>query len=133
MPAIPTDAELLSYLDELLPSNRAAEVERELRDSSELQQRAAALLRERDDGVHSVADIWRRHRVACPNRVVLGEYLLGSLENARLKSITLHVEDVGCRYCRADLDDLTASRSDPDVSARRQRFFESSVGRTGQI
>lgn len=125
-----SDGDLLGYLDELLPADQAAKVEDALRDSTSLQHRAATLLRDRDDGTHSLADIWRRHRVACPSRNQLGTYLLGALDPDRAKYVSLHLNDLGCRYCLAERDDLIASRSDVDKSQRTQRFFESSVGRS---
>ena len=54
-----TDAELLAFLDELLPVERMIVIEGDLRQSAALRDRAATLLRNRDQG-HSVSDIWRR-------------------------------------------------------------------------
>lgn len=126
----PSDAELLGYADESLGPKRAAEVEAALRDSAKLRARAAELLRDRDDGVHTLADIWRRNRVGCPGRSVLGSYLLGLLEAAEHQTLSIHINDVGCRYCRADVDDLINSREDAGQAERQRRFFASSIGLT---
>ena len=125
----PTDADLLGYLDELLPPDDAATIETALRSDASLRQRAAGLLRDRDAGAHTLADIWRRGRLSCPGRFVLGGYLLGTLPPLETASVEVHLEAVGCRWCRADVDALIAARSDPDAARRRERVFESSIGR----
>ena len=123
-----SDAELLGYADELLPISRASEIEGWLREDAGLRKRAARLLKDRDDGVHSFADIWRRHRVSCPSRTVLGGLLLGTLTEEIRRSIDIHVNECGCRYCRAEIEDLVNARSDRATEARRRKFFESSLG-----
>lgn len=123
-----SNAELLAYVDELLPIERAAEVEESLRSSENLRQRAAELLRDRDEGTHTLADIWRRHRVSCPSRRELGEYLLGTLAEPAAVAVEIHLEDVACRFCQADRDDMVTARGDADSSNRRKRVFESTVG-----
>ena len=131
-PAAIDDADLLGFLDELLPPERSAAIEQTLRTSPELQQRAAGLLRSRDRGAHTLADIWRRHRLSCPDRDRLGAYLLGTLPEADASLIELHLEAVGCRWCRAERDSLLEARTDADRSEttqRRERLFESSIGR----
>ena len=128
MTATIPDADLLAFLDELLPADRASMIETALRTDSTLQQRAAVLLRDRDAGAHTLADIWRRHRLSCPDSDVMGRYLLGTLNDREAASIELHLEAVGCRWCRAEIDALIAVRSDADAPKRRQRVFESSVG-----
>lgn len=125
----PSDGELLAYLDETLPVTQASGVETLLRDSPALQQRAAALLRNRDRGAHTLADIWRRHRLSCPGRDELGAWLLGAMPPERIASVELHVETLRCRWCRAEVDGLIAAQSESDeATTRRERVFESSVG-----
>jgi anti-sigma factor RsiW len=123
-----TDDELSAYLDEQLPSERAAEVETALRETDSLRTRVASLIRRRDQGSHSVGEIWRRNRLSCPNRVVLGNYVLGILEPEETEYLDFHIQTVGCRFCAANLADLEASRAADDPQPRRKRFFESSAG-----
>jgi len=124
-----SDAELLAYLDEMLPSERAALIERELRDSTSLRQRATILSRRRDQGGHSVGEIWRRHRLTCLTRSQLGSYLLGTLEQSLVDYIDFHLRTIGCRICAANLHDLESARqSDGETRQRRRKFFESSAG-----
>ena len=125
----PSDADLLAFLDELLPVDEAAAIERTLRDSDTLRRRAAALLRDRDAGAHTLADIWRRHRLSCPDRDTLGASLLGTLEDGEAAMVEIHLNAVGCRWCRAEVDALLAARADAAAPQRRRRVFESSLGR----
>lgn len=124
-----TDAEILAYLDEMLPAERAASVERDLRDSATLRQRASLLARRRDQGGHTVGEIWRRERLSCLSRSQLGSYLLGALDDAQADYIEFHIRTIGCRICAANLQDLKSSRQpDGESRQRRRRFFESSAG-----
>lgn len=123
-----TDAELLAWLDELLPAERMVRIEAELRSSAPLRDRAANLLRQRDQG-HTVSEIWRRERLSCPTRHQLGSYLLGVLNPDLEDYIYFHVRTVGCRYCAANIADLEQSRqSSADTHQRREKFFQSSAG-----
>jgi hypothetical protein len=71
------------------------------------------MIARRDAGVHSLGEIWRRHRLTCPSRQQLGNFLLG-----------------GCRQCRANLDDLNAQQAESGevVQSRRTKYFQSSAG-----
>lgn len=124
-------AELEAYLDEVLSTERMAAVEAALREDASLQERLAAISGRRDAGVHSLGDIWRRHRISCPSREELGSYLLGVLANEAADYVAFHVETIGCRYCSANVEDLRArqSASDSDhAERRRHRYFHSSAG-----
>ena len=127
-PAI-SDEQLLAYLDETLPLDQMAPIESELRRSESLRNRAAGLLRHRDDGMHSVGEIWRRMRLSCPSRSELGGFVLGTLDRALMEYVDFHLRTVGCRYCAANLEDLEhAGTSTNDAPQRRQKFFQSSAG-----
>lgn len=124
-----TDRELAAWLDEMLPAERMAELEQQLRTDQPLQSRVAALIQQRDQGGHSVGEIWQRARLSCPNRSELSGYLLQTLPKEAADYIEFHLLTVGCRVCQANLKDLeehaSQSGQTPD---RRRRFFESSAG-----
>jgi hypothetical protein len=44
--------------------------------------------------------------------------------------IRMHLEQTGCRYCQANLEDLKrrAKETESDQLTRRQRIFQSSIG-----
>ena len=124
-----SDVQLLAYLDEMLPVEEMTAVERALRSSDSLRARAAGLAHRRDQGTHSVGEIWRRLRLSCPSRSQLGGFLLGTLDAAFSEYVDFHLRTVGCRYCAANLADLEQSRSaGTAASSRRRKFFESSAG-----
>ena len=124
-----TDRELSAWLDEMLPADRMAELEQELRREPALQSRVAQLIHHRDQGGHSVGEIWQRSGLSCPGRSELGGYLLGTLRNEEAHYIEFHLLTVGCRMCQANLKDLDEHTHQPgDTPARRRKFFESSAG-----
>ena len=125
-----SDDELLAFLDELLPNERASAIEQTLRDSEELRNRLAGLIRRRDQGGHTVGEIWRRYRLTCPDRQTLGSYLLGVLDEPLQQYIQFHLETIGCRLCGATITELEeAQAAETDHPAeRRRRYFESSAG-----
>ena len=126
-----TDAELDGFLDEALPAERMAALEVALRDDADLQHRMKTAVGRRDAGVHSLAAVWRRHRLTCPSREQLGSHLLGVLDGPAGDYVQFHLETVACRYCLAsleDLRDLHAASDHAGVEQRRKRYFQSSAG-----
>ncbi len=134
----PSDEVLSAYLEEALPVGQLADIERQLRDDTELRKRLAVVIGRQDAGLHSVGVIWRRNRLSCPSRDELGQYLLGILDSGPAAYIRFHLEDVGCRYCVANHEDLqssgpfavqpTAAEGSDQPSTRRRRYFETSAG-----
>jgi hypothetical protein len=125
-----TLAELEAYLDEALSPTDMAEIEARLRKDPELVERLKSVHGRRDAGVHSLGAIWRRHRVSCPSRELLGSYLLQVLEPEQHESVRFHLDEVGCRYCNANLHDLQMRHQElkAETQARRRRYFQSSAG-----
>lgn len=126
-----TDTELEAFLDEALPAERMVAVEEALRRSSELQQRLVAINGRRDAGIHSLGEIWRRHRLSCPPREQLGSFLLGVLPGEIADYVKFHLETIACRYCTANIADLKNQQSAAEADAvnrRCQKYFQSSAG-----
>ncbi len=101
-------SDLEAYLDEALPVEAMARIESALRDDPRLSEELVAINGRRDAGVHSLGEIWRRHRLTCPTREQLGSYLLEVLEADVADHIRFHLEISGCRMCLANLGDLRA-------------------------
>ena len=105
-----SDAELAAYLDEALAPEAMAEFERAARDDAALLARLAEVSARRDAGVHSLGEIWRRHRLSCPTREQWGSYLLGTLEARPGRAITSFTSKSSaagsarpiCRTCGAE-------------------------------
>jgi hypothetical protein len=125
-----THADLEAYLDEALAPAVMASIEAELRHNDDLAQQLAAIVARRDAGVHSLGEVWRRNRTSCPAREELGNYLLGTLEKAAASYVQFHVEQVGCRVCAANLDDMRQRQQEAErqVSGRRKKYFQTSAG-----
>ncbi len=123
-------SELEAYLDEALPAERMARIEQALRSDRELVRQLAAINARRDAGVHSLGEIWRRHRPSCPTREQLGSYVLGALPAEISDYVEIHIEAVGCRLCRANLGDLQKQQAEAAdvVQTRRRKYFQSSAG-----
>jgi hypothetical protein len=130
MPDSFTPSELESFLDEALPAEEMARIEKALRKDKSLAGRLAAVHGRRNAGVHSLGDIWRRARVSCPTREQLGTYLLHALGEELADYVEFHLRVVGCRLCQANLADLEAQQAEAAETAetRRRRFFQSSAG-----
>ena len=125
-----TGGELEAYLEEALSRQEMAAVEARLRVDQELTRQLAGIDARRDAGVHTLGEVWRRHRVSCPPREQLGSYLLGALPAEHSEYVTFHIDKVGCRVCLANLDDLKRRRDEEDavVVTRRTKYFQSSAG-----
>jgi hypothetical protein len=134
------ESDLEAFLDEALPAEEMARIEKALRKEPALVRRMAAINGRRDAGVHSVGAIWRRHRLSCPTREQLGNFLLGILPQEVADYVRFHLETVGCRLCQANQSDLarqqaaTNLRSVPEaaVQSRRRKYFQSSAGYLGK-
>jgi anti-sigma factor RsiW len=122
--------DLEAYLDEALPVEEMARIEKAVRDDPSLVRQLAAVLGRRDSGVISLGEIWRRHRLSCPTRQELGSYLLGVLADDAAQYVKFHIEVVGCRYCQANVADLKNQQAEAQSSAedRRRKYFQSSAG-----
>ena len=125
-----TAAELEAYLDEALRPDEMAAVESAVRANPQLARQLAGINARRDAGVHTLGEIWRRHRVSCPTREQLGMMLLGVLPAGHADYITFHIETVGCRLCRANLDDMRVQQEEAAEATahRRSKYFQSSAG-----
>lgn len=125
-----TRSDLEAYLDEALPPDDMISVEAALREQPDLLQQLGAINGRRDAGLHTLGEIWRRHRVSCPTREQLGSYLLKALKSEAADYIEFHIEHVGCRFCVANLEDLRLQQEESknEKSTRRRRYFDSSAG-----
>jgi hypothetical protein len=121
---------LEAYLDEALSADEMALVESALRADRDLTRRLAAINGRRDAGLHTLGEIWRRHRISCPAREQLGSYLLGALNKETRDYLEFHLKTVGCRFCLASLEDLERRHKETRESAasRHRKYLDSSAG-----
>jgi hypothetical protein len=130
-----SEADLNAYLDEGLPAAMMAAIEEALRRDSHCMAQLKDIVARRDSGVHSLGEIWRRHRLGCLGREQLGSYLLGVISDEEADYVAFHINTIGCRYCQANLDDLKAQQSaaadrakTDRTNQRRKKYFNSSAG-----
>ncbi len=125
-----TQSELEAYLDEALAPEEMAIVENAIRNDKELLRQLSAINGRRDAGLHTLGEIWRRYHVSCPPREQLGSFLLNVLSKEQATYVDFHVSQIGCRYCRANLEDLERQQAEAsqDTATRRKRYFQSSAG-----
>ena len=125
-----TTADLEAYLDEVLSSAEMSAIEGAIRANPDLLKQLAVINGRRDAGLHSVGEIWRRHRLSCPTREQLGSYLLGVLDQGHADYIAFHLEKIACRLCHANLEDLQRQQQESGevVQSRRTKYFQSTAG-----
>ena len=75
-----------------------------------------------------VTEVWEEQRLTCPKRSTIGRYLLGTLEGAWPEHVEFHVNRLGCRFCRANLDDLQKKGREEESGVFRDRILHSTVG-----
>jgi hypothetical protein len=105
MPLITREV-LRAYISDALPDDELVAVERSLRESADLRALLKEVIEQEDRGEHTAGAIWRRERISCPTRDQLGSYLLGASDKEQLEYIRFHIEEIGCPYCQANLEDL---------------------------
>jgi hypothetical protein len=133
----PTDDELRAFIEESLPPQQLNELLRRLPADPGLQRRLEAI-RAESPVPGDLGAIWRFYRLSCPDRGEWGSYLLGVLEPGLADYLRFHLEEVGCQYCAANVEDLKASlqaqRSASEAQAierRRTRYYQSGAGILG--
>ena len=122
-----SDSDLAGYLDEALSAEEMARIEEALRRDRALHDRLLVTHSRRDSGVHTLGEIWRRHRLTCPSREQLGSFLLDVLSEGHATYVTFHLETIGCSHCQANLNDLRQLPTEA-TTVRRRRYFQSSAG-----
>ena len=87
--------------------------------------RAAAGLPVNGDSM--VTEVWEEQRLTCPKRSTIGRYVLGTLEPQWQDLVDFHLNRLGCRFCRANLDDLQ-KKTEEDSAVVRDRILHSTIG-----
>lgn len=74
-----------------------------------------------------LTDVWEYHRFSCPKRSTIGGYLLRTLDDEWQRYIDFHLNILGCRFCRANLEDLQSETLE-HAQQLHARIMESTVG-----
>jgi RNA polymerase sigma factor (sigma-70 family) len=75
-----------------------------------------------------LTDLWETYRFSCPKRNTIGAYMLGTLDPDWHQYVEFHLNTLGCRFCRANLDDLQNQSRETQQEAFQARIMESTVG-----
>lgn len=75
-----------------------------------------------------LTETWEYQRPSCPKRSTIGAYLLGTLDEEWNKYVDFHVNTLGCKFCRANYEDLKAQSSKSQGNKLRARIMESTAG-----
>jgi RNA polymerase sigma factor (sigma-70 family) len=71
--------------------------------------------------------VWEQIRPTCPKRSTLGRLVLGTLESPWREHVEFHLNELGCRFCAANLEDLKRE-TNAQPTAVREKIFQSTVG-----
>ena len=74
-----------------------------------------------------LTQVWESRRPTCPKRSTLGRYLLNTLEPDWRDYVKFHVDQLGCRFCQANLEDLQRQDAE-EPRVLRDRIFHSTIG-----
>ena len=80
-----------------------------------------------EDFENLLTDIWEYHRFSCPKRSTIGGYLLETLADQWQRYVDFHLNVLGCRFCRANLEDLQSETAEHQQQLHA-RIMESTVG-----
>jgi len=75
-----------------------------------------------------LTDAWEALRPSCPKRSTIGAYLLGTVDDAWRDYVRFHLEQLGCRFCQANYEDLKQQTAGADRRRVHRRIMESTVG-----
>lgn len=125
-----TNAELEAYLDESLESGRAGEIERLVREDSDLLRRLSEINGRREAGMHTLGEVWRRNQLGVPTVEKMGKFLLGVLPSGEADYVRFRIEELKCPFTVALKADLESRNQEPQAqsTARRSKIYNSSAG-----
>jgi RNA polymerase sigma factor (sigma-70 family) len=75
-----------------------------------------------------LTETWEFQRPSCPKRSTIGAHLLGTLDQEWHEYVDFHVNTLGCKFCRANLEDLKAQSDKSQSTKFRARIMESTAG-----
>jgi hypothetical protein len=75
-----------------------------------------------------LTDLWEYHRFSCPKRNTIGAFMLQTLDEEWRKYVDFHLNVLGCRFCRANRDDLESQSAEGRQEKFQARIMESTIG-----
>lgn len=74
-----------------------------------------------------ITEVWESQRPTCPKRSTIGRLMLGTLEGAWKQYVDFHVNKLGCKFCRANLEDLQ-KQTDEAPKVVHDKVMHSTIG-----
>lgn len=71
--------------------------------------------------------VWENLRPSCPKRSTLGKFTLGMLGSDWMNFVRIHVEEIKCQFCIANLSDINEA-DEKETSPLNQKILQSSIG-----
>jgi len=75
-----------------------------------------------------LTETWEAQRLSCPKRSTIGAYLLGTLDAEWQGYVGFHLNELGCHFCRANLEDMKRQSRSSKQKVFQKRVMESTVG-----
>lgn len=75
-----------------------------------------------------LTDVWEERRPTCPKRSTVGRFLLGTLDGPWQKYVDFHLNQLGCVFCRANLEDLKKKTEDSGNKTFHAKLMQSTIG-----
>lgn len=76
----------------------------------------------------TLSRIWQEQRLSCLKRSTIGSYLLDTLEPPWHDYVAFHLDQLGCHFCLANLEDLKRQTSNQQNQVLRNQIMQSTVG-----
>lgn len=85
-----------------------------------------------EEGDHRLLDVdvrnvWREHRLSCPGRHWLARLVAGTLKEGPKTFVSFHIDEMGCPWCQANVDDLARRDRDSELDVVLERVRESTL------
>ena len=74
-----------------------------------------------------LTSVWEALRPSCPKRSTLGKYTLGTLDEGWETFVRIHVDEIKCQFCVANLSDINTT-NEKEVTSLNQKILQSSIG-----
>jgi len=75
-----------------------------------------------------INEVWEQQRLSCPKRSTIGAYLLETLDENWHSYVDFHLNELGCHFCQANLEDLRRQTANNKTTDMHVRIMESTVG-----
>ena len=91
--------------------------------------RLSSINRRRDEGIHTLGEIWRRHQIGVPSPEEVNEFLSGKLAQDQSNYIRFRLDVLKCRYTSALVEaaEQRLADSGEQSKTRREKYFQNSA------